>query len=96
MNVILSESEARLTLELLSRVKDVRALEMITRLKNGTADSPDSDAYREQAKEMLKHEEGSLEVDDGAPVSIGEDGAYIQCWVFVRSPVIETVKQVAG
>jgi len=34
----------------------------------------------------LYHDEGEIEVDDGAPVSIGEDaGAYVQAWVWVYS-----------
>ena len=41
--------------------------------------------FRQRAKELY-HDEGEIEVDDGAPVSIGEDaGAYVQAWVWVYS-----------
>jgi hypothetical protein len=41
--------------------------------------------FRQRAKELY-HEEGEIEVDDGASVSIGEDaGAYVQAWVWVDS-----------
>ena len=41
--------------------------------------------FRHRARELY-HDEGEIEVDDGAPVSIGEDaGAYVQAWVWVYS-----------
>ena len=41
--------------------------------------------FRQRAKELY-HDEGEIEVDDGAPVPIGEDaGAYVQAWVWVYS-----------
>jgi len=41
--------------------------------------------FRQRAKELY-HDEGEIEVDDGATVSIGEDaGAYVQAWVWVPS-----------
>lgn len=46
--------------------------------------------FRERAKEMYE-DEGTLEVDEGAKVSISEDqsgptGAYVQAWVWVPLP----------
>lgn len=39
--------------------------------------------YRAAAK-RLYHDEGTIEVDDNAVVSIGDDdGAYVQAWVWV-------------
>jgi hypothetical protein len=38
--------------------------------------------YRERAIETYA-EGGSIEIDSDALVSIGEDGAYVQAWVFV-------------
>lgn len=39
--------------------------------------------FRNRAKELY-YDEGQLEVDDNAPVSIGDDdGAYVQAWVWV-------------
>ena len=41
------------------------------------------DQYRDAAKRMY-HEEGKTEIDDGATVSVSEDGgAYVQAWVWV-------------
>ncbi len=41
--------------------------------------------FRQRARELY-HDEGEIEVDDGATVSIGEDaGAYVQAWVWVSS-----------
>ena len=37
-----------------------------------------------KAAQELHNSDGSLEVDDGAPVSRGDDdGAYVQAWVWV-------------
>lgn len=39
--------------------------------------------FREQARAQ-RHCEGDIEIDDNAPVSIGNDrGAYVQAWVWV-------------
>ena len=41
------------------------------------------DWFRKRARDLY-HREGQLEVDDGAPVSKGDDdGAYVQAWVWV-------------
>lgn len=29
------------------------------------------------------HEAGTIEIDDGAPVSLSDGGAYVQAWVWV-------------
>lgn len=55
---------------------------------------------RETAKEkmyrltaqILHNEEGSLEIDDNAAVSIGGDsGAYVQAWVWVSDDDVKKV-----
>ena len=43
------------------------------------------DEYREAAKQKHIHDEGNIEVDDGAVVSIGEDGAYVQAWTWIEN-----------
>jgi hypothetical protein len=49
------------------------------------SDDVRKDAYRVAAK-RLHHKEGTIEVDDAAPVSIGDDdGAYVQAWVWVSN-----------
>ena len=41
--------------------------------------------FRHRARELY-HDEGDIEVDNDAQVSIGEDaGAYVQAWVWVCS-----------
>ena len=41
--------------------------------------------FRRRARELYQ-EAGEIEVDDGAPVSIGEGAvAYVQAWVWVDS-----------
>jgi hypothetical protein len=42
-----------------------------------------AEQYREGARRKYASE-GSIEIDDGAPVSTGaDDGAYVQAWVWV-------------
>jgi hypothetical protein len=42
--------------------------------------------FRERAKQMY-HEEGQIEIDSNAHVSIGtDDGAFVAAWVWVPSP----------
>jgi hypothetical protein len=42
--------------------------------------------YQEQAKKQFE-DEGTLEIDPGAAVSMGGDpGAYVQAWVWVDNP----------
>ena len=46
-------------------------------------------AYADAAK-RLYHDEGSVEIDDGAEVSKGSDeGAYVQAWVWVPADEID-------
>jgi hypothetical protein len=40
------------------------------------------DWFRTRAKEMY-HEDGEIEVDSDARVSVGENGAYVAAWVWV-------------
>lgn len=48
--------------------------------------------YAETAK-RLYHEEGELEFDDKAKVSISEDdGAYVQCWMWVPRTTVGVSK----
>ena len=42
------------------------------------------DKYRAAAQELTANQEGQLEVDDGAIVSLSSDGgAYVQAWFWV-------------
>lgn len=40
--------------------------------------------FRTRAKELY-HEEGEIEVDSNARVSISDDGAYVAAWLWVPS-----------
>lgn len=44
--------------------------------------------FRSRAKELY-HDEGEIEIDENARVSVSDEGAYIEAWVWVRSPNIE-------
>lgn len=52
------------------------------------AEQEELEDYRIYAKAAAQ--EGFIEVDDGAPVSIGDDevpsGAYVQAWLWVENP----------
>lgn len=48
-------------------------------------------AYRQIAKDA-RHCEGDLEIDDDAPVSRTEVGAYVQAWVWVDASEIAPLK----
>lgn len=53
-----------------------------------------TDWFRNRAKELY-HEDGQIEVDGNAPVSIGDDdGAYVEAWVWV--PAKEEQSDLAG
>lgn len=43
-----------------------------------------ADTYRARAKAEY-HEEGVIEVDDGAEVSVSNDGAYVEAWLWVSA-----------
>ena len=46
---------------------------------------PDQPKYLKYARENL-HEDGELEFDDDAAVSLGDDdGAYVMCWKWVSA-----------
>lgn len=44
--------------------------------------------FQEQAKQ-IHEQEGEVEVDPGARLSPGDEGSYVQAWVWVRYPVCE-------
>ena len=49
--------------------------------------------YRNAAHD-LKSREGELEIDDTAPVSMGDDdGAYVQAWVWVTADEARKIKK---
>jgi hypothetical protein len=51
-----------------------------------------SDRYRQRARIRFERE-GELEIDDAAPVSQGEEqGAYVQCWVWIDAPDSEEIR----
>jgi hypothetical protein len=47
------------------------------------ADSEERRAYVAAAREKHASDEGDVEVDEEAVVSIGNDGAYVQAWTWV-------------
>lgn len=45
------------------------------------------------AAKMMYGDEGSIEVDDDAPVSRCEKGAYVQAWVFVYDSDVDELRR---
>jgi hypothetical protein len=48
-----------------------------------TEEEFEQNKYRKRAIDTYA-EDGRIEIDSDALVSIGEDGAYVQAWVFVE------------
>jgi hypothetical protein len=49
---------------------------------------PTKGMYR-RAAQLFRAKDGSLEVDDNAEVSLGDDeGAYVQCWCWVEDELV--------
>ncbi len=46
-------------------------------------------AYRAAAR-AAHHREGALEIDEGAPVSIADGGAYVNAWVWVSCEEVQS------
>ena len=44
--------------------------------------------FRLRAKELY-HEEGEIEIDEKARVSVSDEGAYVEAWVWVRTSNVE-------
>jgi hypothetical protein len=59
------------------------ARELIRLFKNQIKDSEEQRDYVAAAREKHAHQEGDVEVDEDAIVSIGHDGAYVQAWTWV-------------
>lgn len=53
----------------------------------GPLDSNAAMALRDRAQD-IHHCEGSLEIDDHAIVSLSDEGAYVQAWVWVGSECV--------
>lgn len=51
-------------------------------LTDRLATKESDEAYIQKAR-MIHVEEGTLEIDDGAVVSVGNEGAYVMAWAFV-------------
>lgn len=60
------------------------------------AAEPQAERYRAAAKTKL-HNEGTLEVDDDAVVSISkDDGAYVQAWVWIPDSLLPNQDGTSG
>jgi hypothetical protein len=59
--------------------------EVVDKLPETPQDGEINGKYRAAAKQ--RQQDGELEVDENAAVSIGnDDGAYVQCWIWIRDP----------
>lgn len=75
----LNESEAT---ELLSRVRS-----HLSAILRDDDQIPDDDWLIEEARSRYaRPSDNDIEIDDDAIVSRGDDGAFVQAWVYVRYP----------
>src|SRR6266542_175062 len=83
-SILLQAEQARKILRVLTAVPDQpEAREAISLLEELLADSEERRAYVATAREKHASDEGDVEVDEEAVVSIGNDGAYVQAWTWV-------------
>ena len=83
-SILLQAEQARKILLVLTAVPDQPgAREAISLLEELLADSEERRAYVTAAREKHASDEGDVEVDEEAVVSIGNDGAYVQAWTWV-------------
>lgn len=80
-SVLLQAEQARKILRVLKASHDQpEARETISLLEELLADGEERRAYVTAAQEKHASDEGDVEVDEEAVVSIGNDGAYVQAW----------------
>jgi hypothetical protein len=83
-SVLLQAEQSRKILRILAVVPDQPgAPEAISLLEELLVDSEERRAYVAAAREKHASDEGDVEVDEEAVVSIGNDGAYVQAWTWV-------------
>ncbi len=85
MRVLITEEEVEVITYLLkwTIVPIQKAKSIVRDLLKRRKDTKTTDAYVEAAKAVHQND-GTLEIDDGAAVSMGSDpGAYVQAWVWV-------------
>ena len=82
--VLLTAEQARKIIDALKTVPDrLKAHASIILMEELLADIEERRAYVAAAREKHASDEGDVEVDEGAAVSIGNDGAYVQAWTWV-------------
>jgi hypothetical protein len=85
--VILNPDDVQTLIQLLQKSKDVRSAGMIHSLREKTKSSLLMDHCFELAQEKHQYQEGNVEVDEDAVVSLSENpeitGAYVQAWTWV-------------
>jgi hypothetical protein len=83
-SVLLQAEQALKILHVLKAVHDQpEAHETISLLEELLVDSEERRAYVIAARAKHASDEGDVEVDEAAVVSIGNDGAYVQAWTWV-------------
>jgi len=88
MLCLVEEKDVKHIIKVLCERGHPRDKKVIGKLKGTLPKNPEErkamDAYREQAKQKHIHDEGNIEVDDGAVVSLsGDGGAYVQAWTWI-------------
>jgi hypothetical protein len=85
MRVVITEEEVATIAFLLKHtaLPSKEASQMVKRLVKAAKSTNLTEDYVTVAKKM-HHNDGTLEIDEGAAVSMGNDpGAYVQAWVWV-------------
>lgn len=73
----------KLTAEQFAILPDVQELSFAECVEHFAKLQPELEHYRQRAWELF-HEDGEIEIDECAVVSLGEDpGAYVMAWVWV-------------
>jgi hypothetical protein len=79
MHILISEEEARDVIKILADCgRPNAALQLLEEIEMQL--DPELDKYRDAVKRIDLEE---LEIDDKGPVSVSDEGAYVQCWIWV-------------
>lgn len=95
--IVLDETDARAMLTCLQMCKNKEATRLIELISEKVRTNPQMDLIRQEAIEHYQ-EEGKIEIDEGATVSIDDSpgaeitGAYVMGWVWVDLPATEDDK----
>ena len=85
-SVILPRNEAK---KLLGHLARSHHFAQVLAWRLTDANAKDAAAYRTAAR-ATHQRDGEVEIDDSAPVSIGDGGAYVNAWVWVGHDEVQS------